>query len=159
MDPFTKRSIFFCVFSLFLGILNYITDILVAIALANEDDTDWWLTLTLIFVIVPLMIVNSFSIFWFHQDHLKFRKYKKKKKDTNGASKIATDNKTISEEVRHPVGAIFKPASHAFSEKERKVIISSHVLGLGPILRYSKITNMDLLIKSVTEVLSAETAI
>ena len=118
---------------MFLGIADYITDILVAVALSFEADTDWWLTLTLIFVIVPLAIVNMFSIFWFHQDHLKFRKHKNKKK--HDSSQIATTitNPIIEEQ---PVGVIFKPDSHTFSDNERNAIITSHVVGLGPILRY-----------------------
>jgi hypothetical protein len=117
-----------------LGIADYITDILVAFALAAEDDTSWWLTLTIIFVIVPLVLVNMFSIFWFHQDHLKFRKHKKKKK--HQSSEIATTvTNPIIEEIQHPIGAIFKPSSHSFSDNERNTIIASHIVGLGPILR------------------------
>ena len=135
VDPFTPQSIVSCLFSMFLGIADYVTDILVAIALSLEDDTDWWFTLTLIFVIVPLMIINTFSIFWFHQDHLKFRKHKKKqKKKKNERRQSATAN-TVSEVIDRPVGSIFKPASHSFSDNERKVIITSHLAGLGPILR------------------------
>ena len=118
---------------MFLGIADYITDILVAFALASEDDTSWWLTLTIIFVIVPLVIVNMFSIFWFHQDHLKFRKNKKKKK--HQSSELAVTNPII-EEMEQPIGVIFKPSNHSFSDNERNAIIASHVVGLGPILRY-----------------------
>ena len=122
---------------MFLGIADYITDILVAFALAAEDDTSWWLTLTIIFVIVPLVIVNMFSIFWFHQDHLKLRKHKKKKK--HQSSDMATTTTVTNhnmEEIEHPIGVIFKPSRHSFSDNERNAIIASHIVGLGPILRY-----------------------
>ena len=134
-----------------LSILNYVTDVLVAIALSNENDTDWWFTLTLIFVLVPLAIVNMFSIFWFHQDHKKFRKYKKRKNKANDemrnenitAIDIANDDAT-----EHPVGSVYKPLSHSFSDKERKIIILSHLAGIGPILRYVNITLLHITPKS-----------
>lgn len=137
-DPFTIQSMVSCLFSMFLSVADYETDILVAIQLSNEQDTEWWFTLTLIFVIVPLIIVNVFSIFWFHQDHLKFRKHKKKKnkkrKNEDRGTQEETNN-NVHEDVEHPLGAIFKPLSHSFSDNERKIIIFSHLATLGPILR------------------------
>ena len=133
VDPFTLKSAFWCLNSMILGIADYISDILVAVALSAEKESDWWLTLTLIFVIVPLIIVNMFSIFWFHQDHVKVRKHRKKHK-TSATTNTSTT--TISENLERPKGGIFRPLNHSFSEKERKVIIASHIVGLGPILRY-----------------------
>ena len=118
IDPFTPRSLMWCVVSILLGIANYFSDILVAIALATEKESDWWFILTVIFVTVPLIIVNLFSIFWFHQDHIKFRKYDKN---------LTTER---------PKGGVFLPPKHSFTEIERKMIIVSHILGLGQILRY-----------------------
>ena len=118
IDPFTSRSLMWCIASIVLGIGNYVSDILVATALATEGESDWWFILTVIFVIVPLIIVNMFSIFWFHQDHIKFRKY--------AAKNLITER---------PKGGIFLPLTHAFTERERKTIMVSHFFGLGPILR------------------------
>ena len=123
VDPFTLQSLMWCINSMVLGIADYVTDIMVAAALSKEEGTGWWFTLTLIFAIVPLIIVNVFSIFWFHQDHIKFRKHQMKKTIING------------EDLERPKGGIFRPRSHSFSDKERKVIIASHVVGFGPILR------------------------
>ena len=119
-----------------LSITNYGTDILVAIQLyLDPENTEWWFTLTLIFVIVPLVIVNMFSIFWFHQDHLKFREHKKKKNKKGSHEVIEEKQSIVYDETEHPLGAIFKPLSHSFSNNERKIIIVSHLLTLGPILR------------------------
>ena len=137
-DPFTIQSMVSCLFSMFLSVADYGTDILVAIQLSNEQDTEWWFTLTLIFVIVPLVIVNMFSIFWFHQDHLEFRKHKKKKNKAvnhNDGDVQEETNNVIHDDVEHPLGAIFKPLTHSFSDNERKIIIVSHLATLGPILR------------------------
>ena len=135
-DPFTIQSMVSCIFSMLLSITNYGTDILVAIQLyLDPENTEWWFTLTLIFVIVPLVIVNMFSIFWFHQDHLKFREHKKKKNKKGSHEVIEEKENIIYEETEHPLGAIFKPLSHSFSNNERKIIIVSHLLTLGPILR------------------------
>ena len=134
-DPFTIQSMISCLFSMFLSVADYGTDILVAIQLSNEQNTEWWFTLTLIFVIVPLVIVNIFSIFWFHQDHLKFRKHKKKKNKKGNIQEIQEEESIVQDDVEHPLGAIFKPLTHSFSDNERKIIIASHLLTLGPILR------------------------
>jgi membrane protein YdbS with pleckstrin-like domain len=66
-DPFTKQSFVMCLVSLILNLSDYGSDIGVAILLYREENTDWWFRLTLILIIVPLVIVNLFSIFWFHQ--------------------------------------------------------------------------------------------
>ena len=104
-----------------LGIADYCSDIAVAFALGSDDESSgWWLALTISFSIIPLVLVNIFSIFWFHQDHLRFRKH---------------SNKGAENECQNGEGIICRPPSHSFSKNERKVIIVSHLFGFGPILR------------------------
>ena len=120
-DPFTSKSLMWSVSSMVLGIADYCSDIAVAIALGSDDESsDWWLALTILFAIIPLVLVNIFSIFWFHQDHLKFRKY---------------SNNITKDECQHGNGIIFQPPSPSFTKNERKVIITTHLFGFGPILR------------------------
>jgi hypothetical protein len=38
-----------------------------AALLSNEDNRDLETVLTALFVLVPLIIVNMFSIYWYHQ--------------------------------------------------------------------------------------------
>ena len=66
-DPFTKKKFLSLIFSMILNLSDYGSDIIVAILLYNENDTDWWFALTVLLIIVPLLIVNLFSIFWYHQ--------------------------------------------------------------------------------------------
>ena len=55
------------ILSILLSLSDYGSDIAVAILLSREEDTDWWFALTLTLILVPLTLVNTFSIFWQHQ--------------------------------------------------------------------------------------------
>ena len=66
-DPFTKSSFFWTFLSIILSLSDYGSDIAVAVLLYGEEDTDWWFALTLTLILVPLTLVNIFSIFWHHQ--------------------------------------------------------------------------------------------
>ena len=50
-----------------LNLSDYGSDIVVAVLLYNERDTDWWFALTVLLIFIPLILVNLFSIFWYHQ--------------------------------------------------------------------------------------------
>ena len=69
-DPFTKSSFFWTFLSILLSLSDYGSDIAVAVLLYGEADTDWWFALTLTLILVPLTLVNTFSIFWHHQVRL-----------------------------------------------------------------------------------------
>ena len=69
IDPFSWTHVAQALFAVFLYALDYSSDILVAVGLSREDDTAWWFTLTVVLVVIPLVLVNLFSIVWFHQDH------------------------------------------------------------------------------------------
>ena len=66
-DPFTKQSFLSLLFSMVLNLSDYASDIVVAVLLYNEKDTDWWFALTVLLIFIPLILVNLFSIFWYHQ--------------------------------------------------------------------------------------------
>ena len=68
-DPFTNKSLLMSMLSLGLDLLDYTSDITVANLLYKETSTDWWFNLTLMLILLPLFLVNLFSIFWFWQDH------------------------------------------------------------------------------------------
>jgi len=46
-----------------------------AALLSNEDNRDLETVLTALFVLVPLIIVNMFSIYWYHQVYQYCRMY------------------------------------------------------------------------------------
>ena len=69
-DPFTKSSFFWTFLSIILSLSDYGSDIAVAVLLYGEEDTDWWFALTLTLILVPLTLVNIFSIFSHHQVRL-----------------------------------------------------------------------------------------
>ena len=66
-DRFTIKSFFSLTLSIVLNLSDYGSDIAVAVLLSKEENTDWWFALTLMLILVPLILVNLFSIFWFHQ--------------------------------------------------------------------------------------------
>ena len=68
-DPFTTKSLYMSMLPLGLDLLDYGSDIMVANLLYKETSTDWWFNLTLMLILLPLFLVNLFSIFWFWQDH------------------------------------------------------------------------------------------
>ena len=95
-----------------LNLSDYGSDIVVAVLLYNEKDTDWWFALTLALIFVPLILVNLFSIFWYHQDHNRQRNT-----------------------VTFREGG-FCPVRQNFSQFEDRVILVFHLLLLGPLLRF-----------------------
>ena len=66
-DPFTKQSFLSVILSMVLEVVDLFSDIAVAIKLNQEKNTEWWFCLTLILILVPLVLVNMFSLFWHHQ--------------------------------------------------------------------------------------------
>ena len=68
-DPFTRKSVLMSYLTLALDLTDYGTDIMVAYLLRQETSTQWWFYLTLTLILVPLFLVNMYSIFWFWQDH------------------------------------------------------------------------------------------
>lgn len=98
--PFGRTAAIQCLVAIFFYAFDYGSDITVAYYLRIEEDTQWWFALTVVFIVLPLALVNIFSIVWFHQDH--------------------QDENAYPREV---------------SNLERALLIISHVLLLGPIVR------------------------
>ena len=102
-----------------LGILGLVFDIWVAVDLRQQTDTTWWFGLTLGLVLLPLVVLNLFSAFWFHQDHVKYDShYKRRLEEEEGRG-------------RHH----WHPRGKKFSGKERALLVVFHALGIGPVLR------------------------
>ena len=110
-----------------LGLLGLIFDVWVAVDLHQQaGDTTWWFGLTLGLVLVPLFVINLFSAFWFHQDHIKYdRHYQSCRQEEES---VYSCTRAAAESRWHPRG-------EKFSGKERAALIAFHALGLGPILR------------------------
>ena len=72
-DPYTKLSVLMNIANVLLYIFDYVMDIMVVYWLHQEekaDDQVWtWVVLTLVLIFVPLVVVNVFSIVWYHEDH------------------------------------------------------------------------------------------
>ena len=83
------------------------TDLFVAYLHFHNGDW-WWFSLTLAFVLVPSLIITSFSLAWYHQDHLKRRKHNKDK------------------QVKEPTVSYVRWVSRFLF----------HMLQLGPVIRY-----------------------
>ena len=69
-DPWSRSSLVFAAANVGLYILDYVMDILVVYWLARETDiaVDWvyW---TSAIIVIPLVLVNIFSVVWYHEDH------------------------------------------------------------------------------------------
>ena len=72
-DPYTKISLVMNIANVLLYIFDYVMDIMVVYWLHQEEKADenvWtWVVLTLVLIFVPLVMVNLFSIVWYHEDH------------------------------------------------------------------------------------------
>ena len=72
-DPYTRLSVVTNIANILLYIFDYVMDIMVVYWLHQEEKADemvWtWVVLTLILIFVPLVVVNLFSIVWYHEDH------------------------------------------------------------------------------------------
>ena len=72
-DPYTRLSAVMNLANVLLYIFDYVMDIMVVYWLHQEEKADervWtWLVLTLCLIFLPLVVVNLFSIVWFHEDH------------------------------------------------------------------------------------------
>ncbi|TRY78533.1 hypothetical protein TCAL_04250 [Tigriopus californicus] len=98
--PFGRTAAIQCLVAIFFYAFDYGSDIAVAYYLRIEEDTQWWFALTVVFIVLPLALVNIFSIVWFHQDH----------QDQNAYPRTVPN-------------------------LEKALLIISHVLLLGPIVR------------------------
>ena len=116
-----------------LGLLGLIFDVWVAVDLRQQaGDTTWWFGLTLGLVLVPLFVINLFSAFWFHQDHIKYDRHYKSRQEEE--SVYSCTRAAAESQQWHPRG-------EKFSGTERAALVAFHALGLGPILRqvYSRV--------------------
>lgn len=105
-DPYTYKSLGFNILGILLYLFDYVSDIVVAYLLKEEtgNSTVYFRTWTIVLIVVPLLIVNLFSLVWYHQDH-----------------------------IEHPGG--FCPRKEKRAGRERLLLILSHVLCLGPVVR------------------------
>lgn len=102
--PFHTRDVATSVLAILLYALDYGSDIAVAYYL--YDERGWWFAITVCLIVVPLFLVNLFSIFWHHQDH------------------------------KSNTGRFLYASTSDYSDKERAMLLVTHVLFLGPIVRY-----------------------
>lgn len=66
-DTYSSYEIVFTVMSILSYIFDVGSDIYLAFVYYNEGDI-WWFTLTIIFVIVPSLVITVFSFIWYIQD-------------------------------------------------------------------------------------------
>ena len=119
IDPFGPTSLFWSLVSIVLTFVDYVSDIVVAVELHREDhDSTWWFGLTCVLIIVPAMTINMFSIFWFYQDHKKFRK-------------ANVGHRQVAHHARKPN----RPERTTFSTLERWTLVVSHLFGFGTVMR------------------------
>lgn len=51
--------------SIFGSFFDHATDIAAAYVLWDEPDSTWWFWLTVILIVVPTILVNAFSLYWY----------------------------------------------------------------------------------------------
>merc|ERR1712126_91455 len=103
--------------------------IIVALEFKKDKEANkWWFGLTLGLVIIPLIIINLFSGFWFHQDHLKLKKYYGSQQVVRGGFvQIPHHGKRTNQH--------YSPRRDMYSFKERMAILIFHCFGLATIFR------------------------
>jgi len=69
-DDYTNKSLAMNVVSTILILFDYGSDISVAFWLRKEKDSDFFLLCTIVLILLPLAVVNLFSLVWYSQDHL-----------------------------------------------------------------------------------------
>ena len=88
-DPYTYKSVCSNILGILLYLFDYVSDIVVAYLLEEESGNSviYFQTWTIVLIVVPLLVVNIFSIVWYHQDHIEHpggfcpRKEKRKTKE------------------------------------------------------------------------------
>ena len=65
LPEFNNWSIFGAIFSIFSAFFDHGSDIATAYVLWDEPDSKWWFSLTVILIVVPTIIVNAFSLYWY----------------------------------------------------------------------------------------------
>lgn len=153
-DPFTRKSYLFAIVSIGLNLSDYGSDIAVAILLRREHDTDWWFSLTVALIILPLFLVNIFSIFWFHQVRLgnqnvlrgsPLRDFDLERLEiivirdeisrfVRGKCARFQDHKRQRSATTFREGG-FCPVKKKLSSKERFAVVLFHCFFIGPVLR------------------------
>ena len=71
-DPYTNRSLASNILGILLYMFDYVSDIVVAYLLKDETGASisYFRTWTIVLIVAPLVIVNIFSLVWYHQDHI-----------------------------------------------------------------------------------------
>jgi len=141
IDPFTVKSLAMCVLGMVLGLVGVGSEVALAREFVRGQET-WWFGLTLTFVLVPLAIINLFSLFWFHQDHLKLIEYHRCRRSPQVTSRTTAEVTSSSGYERHQRRSRWTKthqqnltSRELFSTKERIAILISHCIGFGIMLR------------------------
>ena len=88
-DQYSNKSLGLNILGIILYLVDYVSDIVVAYLLEEETghSTIYFRTWTIVLIVVPLLVVNLFSLVWYHQDHIEHpggfcpRKEKRERKE------------------------------------------------------------------------------
>jgi len=69
-DEYGNKALGMNIVSTALILFDYGSDISVAFWLRKEKDSDFFMACTILLIVVPLIVVNLFSLVWYSQDHL-----------------------------------------------------------------------------------------
>ena len=130
-DPYTKISVVMNIANILLYIFDYVMDIMVVYWLHQEEKADenvWtWVVLTLVLIFVPLVVVNVFSIVRYHEDH-----------------KVSLTVEMFPNMLLEVHDGGFCPAPAERSFREKMILICSHLLLVGPVVRQCQVLKIGL---------------
>jgi len=69
-DEYSNKALAMNIVSTALILFDYGSDISVAFWLRKEKDSDFFMACTILLIVLPLIVVNLFSLVWYSQDHL-----------------------------------------------------------------------------------------
>ena len=111
-DDYTNKSLAMNVVSTILILFDYGSDISVAFWLRKEKDSDFFLLCTIVLILLPLAVVNLFSLVWYSQ---------------------VLPSPRTQDHLVHPSG--FVPRRHVIRPWRRRLLLVAHMVGLGPVVR------------------------
>ena len=118
-DEYSNKALAMNIVSTALILFDYGSDISVAFWLRKEKDSDFFMACTILLIVLPLIVVNLFSLVWYSQVTI----------DT-----VPPPPPPQQDHLVHPSG--FVPRRSHLTTWPRRLLLLAHLIGLGPVVKF-----------------------
>ena len=126
-DEYGNKALGMNIVSTALILFDYGSDISVAFWLRKEKDSDFFMACTILLIVVPLIVVNLFSLVWYSQVSSFIMLL-----NNDGPTILIVVAITTQDHLVHPSG--FVPRRSHLTKWPRRLLLLAHFIGLGPVV-------------------------